>query len=78
MMLMFNWQKRIWNTYYSDAFDVCKNRHFQLIPRCEGINFKLADIIAGDSHQLSDARLDAAIIDVFQSFYPNVACVDAL
>ena len=61
--------KRIWNTYYSDAFDVCKNRPFQLIQDVKGINFKLADIIAGDSHQLSDARLDAAIIDVFQSFY---------
>ncbi len=61
--------KRIWNTYYSGAFDVCKKRPFQLIQDVKGVDFKLADLIAGDSHQLSDARLDAAIYDVFQSFY---------
>jgi exodeoxyribonuclease V alpha subunit len=61
--------KRIWNTYYLDAFDVCKYRPFQLIQDVNGVDFKLADLIAGDSHQFTDARLDAAIDDVFQSFY---------
>lgn len=61
--------KRIWNTYYSDAFEVCKQRPFQLIQDVKGVDFKLADLIAGNFHHLSDARLDAAIHDVFRSFY---------
>ncbi len=61
--------KRIWNTYYSDAFDICKKNPYQLILEVKGIGFELADRIAGESHQASDARLDAAIQDVFNAFY---------
>jgi exodeoxyribonuclease V alpha subunit len=61
--------KRIWNTYYSNAFEVCKNAPYRLIGEVRGVSFSMADAIAGSDHQASDARMEGAIHDVFQRFF---------
>ena len=63
--------KRIWNQYFSKAFDICKTAPFQLIHDVSGISFSIADKIAGASHRSSDARLSAAIQDIFISYYQS-------
>ena len=60
--------KRIWNTYYSESFDVCQQTPYRLIEDIKGVNFLMADRIAGLAHQVADARFMAAIRDVFDSY----------
>ncbi|MBL6723385.1 MAG: AAA family ATPase [Candidatus Margulisbacteria bacterium] len=61
--------KRIWNVHYSNAFDVCQNTPYQLIQEVRGVDFLVADRIAGARHKGSDARLMAAVEDVFAVFF---------
>tara|TARA_A100001015_G_scaffold220825_1_gene248479 strand:- start:126 stop:2180 length:2055 start_codon:yes stop_codon:yes gene_type:complete len=63
--------KRIWNHYYAKAFDVCRDAPYDLIHAISGLTFKVADQIAGNSHASSEARIDAAIFDVFHSYYSS-------
>ena len=60
--------KRIWNMYYSKAFDVCQQTPYRLIEEIKGVNFLMADRIAGMAYQVSDARFMAAIRDVFDAY----------
>ncbi len=62
--------KRIWNTYFYDAFEVVKERPYQLIQSVKGIDFTVADRI-GNLQGLgpTDDRFYAAMHDVFSKYH---------
>ena len=69
--LDMNLGKRIWREFYSDAFEVCNQRPYDLISRVTGMSFAMADQLAPNDMQDSDARLMAGVHDVFSDYFKS-------
>ncbi|MGA0241907.1 MAG: AAA family ATPase [Candidatus Marinamargulisbacteria bacterium] len=63
--------KRIWRLYYGEALRMCQEQPYHLISTVPGLTFKMADQLAGDGTHDSEARVLAAIHDVFRHYFKS-------